>query len=238
MKGSKESKLSKATLSQQASTVTPLQRYEASLKAYRAYLESEKVKSHINTKDLVKAEHDAMRLERLILMEEAGQVKVDIKPAERDALYGLTAFQRRKAILAKCGVLNYLKPFYESGWNRPLDMSEKNLTLAVHPADSVSSALHKERREGGQAERRLVLHGAEPREPPVRVHQVRVAELRFVDKPRLPRLGQGELVLADAESGEAGPEEPQEVQVRNEAHEQVHGLVRTRQSQDPRPAHA
>ena len=111
--------------------LTPLQKYEAELKAFNEKKASDKLAQQIQNKEKVKEDFQQLRMGRIILMDEAGQPKQDIREDEKDKLENLSGFEKRKAVLAKSGVLNYLKPFYENDWNKALDMSEKNLTLAV-----------------------------------------------------------------------------------------------------------
>lgn len=74
-----------------------------------------------------------LRMKRLVLMDEAGQVKHGINSGEREALQAMDDKSKRKIVLKNSGVFNYLKPFYENDWNKVYYASKKNLNLYFSP---------------------------------------------------------------------------------------------------------
>lgn len=104
-----------------------LEEYLANVQAYK----EEMVKAHIekvnSTRDSNKNRLQRIRMHRFLVMEEAGQPMIDIKPEEENEIHHKSALQRKKAILAQSGVLKYLQPFYENSWNHKINMSSKRV---------------------------------------------------------------------------------------------------------------
>lgn len=90
-------------------------------------IEKEKIDFVMQSREIARQELENQRMQRLVLMDESGQPKVDIRPDEERIIDNLSDFEKRKIVISNCGVLKYLQPFYENKWNHRTDMSMKNL---------------------------------------------------------------------------------------------------------------
>ena len=124
-----------------------LAKYQANVESYKAEVARAQIEKINTMREKNKDVLNNIRMHRFILMDEAGQPKVDLRPEEALHLREISSVQKRKAILGQSGVLKYLQPFYENSWNHKISMSSKRVRHYVGRRNSVLKPVSQEPRK-------------------------------------------------------------------------------------------